>query len=140
MHALASTGDYEKAEHEDVASIATGIAGDKGQVHVAFGTPPAAGLAGPDEVARAMDEQIIRNYRLHNSNLFAWKMLHGGSDDLPLDAASHRGSSDEAAFTARMQALPAEHREYALGIYANIIASKLEYCGSNDPEAWQFAG
>ncbi len=122
LHELATNGSYEKAEHEDVASIATGISGDKGQVHVAFGTPLGAGFDTPEQVAAEMDRQVIQNYCLHNTNLYAWRMLHQSDPELPLQDLA--GSCSEERFKQRMQAIPPAHRDFALGIYANAIASK----------------
>jgi len=125
LQQIAAAGSYEKAEHEDVASIATGIRGDKGQVHVAFGTPLGAGFESPDAVAAELDRQIINNYQLHGTNLFAWRALHGATASLPEGLNAPSGSCDEAAFQRRMQMIPAEQREYALAIYANAVQSKL---------------
>lgn len=123
LHELATTGSYEKAEHEDVASIAAGIKGDKGLVHVAFGEPLDERFATPELVAAELDRQIVRNYRLHKTSLFAWRALHGAEP--PLSPGEMPGSCSEKEFTRRMEAIPAPQREYALGIYANAIASKL---------------
>ena len=126
LHAMASSGSYEKAEHEDVASIAAGIAGQKGQVHVAFGQPLGAELDSAEAVAAAMDRQIVSNYQLHSTNVYAWRWLHGDSAPLPADAAAVTGSCSEAEFRQRIEAMPAGQREYALGIYANVVAGKLD--------------
>ena len=132
---VAATGHYEKAEHEDVASIATGISGEKGNVHVAFGTPLGATFDTPEQVAEEMDRQIIENYQLHSTNLYAYRMLHGTDPDMNLDVLA--GSCSEAAFERRIQALPSSQRDYALGIYANAIVSKLALrdAGSASPIA-----
>lgn len=117
-----TTGSYEKAEHEDVASIAAGIRGDKGLVHVAFGAPLGNQFETPELVAAEMDRQIIRNYRLHKTSLYAWRSLHKTEPPIALDDAP--GSCTESEFKKRMDAIPAPERDYALGIYANAIASK----------------
>ena len=118
LHAVASSGGYEKAEHEDVASIASGIAGQKGQVHVAFGQPLGDGLDSPEAVAAALDLQIVNNYQLHSTNLYAWHWLQGDVATLPANMGSVSGSCSETEFRQRIEAMPVEHRDYALGIYA----------------------
>lgn len=123
---LARTGSYEKAEGEDVASIAAGIAGSKGLVHVAFGQPLAAGLDDPQDVAAAIDAQVVGNYRLHRTNVLAYQWLHGDSAPLPDSARDAPGSIGEQAFRERIEALPEAHREYALAIYANSVVAKLQ--------------
>src|SRR5690606_6685643 len=69
LYEVAERGTYQKAAHEGLASIALGIAGDKGAVHVAFGAPLAAEYADADAVAAAVDEQIWRLYALHPTNM-----------------------------------------------------------------------
>lgn len=125
LQQLATLGNYEKAEYEDVASIATGIAGDKGLVHVAFGTPLAPDLESPDAIAAALDEQVIANYRLHKTNLWAYARLHGEDAPLPRGSENAPASCSETEFQQRIDNMPAEHRDYALAIYANSVVSRL---------------
>ncbi len=130
LYEKATHGSYEKAEHEDVESIGKGISGDKGCVHVAFGELLEGEFADADAVAAAIDKQVISNYVLHPTNFFAYKLLHG---DYPEGGVGSRGElfkadqmsyQQEQSFKARIDALPVEHREYALGIYANSIDCK----------------
>lgn len=118
-----STGSYHKNELEDVASIGHGIAGHKGRVHLHFGVPLGDGLQSPQAVAAAIDEQVLRGYRLHPSNLFAYRRLHGRGAPPGVDIAP--GSCSQRAFDARIEALPAQQRQYALAAYANALVSKL---------------
>ncbi len=122
----ATEGRYEKGEQEDVASIGLGITGDKGRVHVTFGTPLGAGLETADAVAEAIDRQVVEGFQLHPTNLFAYQMLHGESAPLPDDLPVERGDCDREQFRARIAALPEPHRPYALAIYANAVVSKLQ--------------
>jgi len=129
LYELDAHGSYQKAEHEDAASIAKGIAGKKGNVHVSFGTPIEGDFNDADEVAAAIDRQVIENYVLHPTNFFAYKLLNGdypagvySAQHLPFK--SGQLVNEERAFNTRIDALPAAHRKYALGIYANAIDSK----------------
>ncbi|MEO1078468.1 MAG: 1-acyl-sn-glycerol-3-phosphate acyltransferase [Pseudomonadota bacterium] len=119
----AATGSYAKADREDVASIGQGISGSKGRVHVAFGTPLGAEHESPDSVAAAIDAQILTHYRLHPTNLWAYRELHG---ELEKSLETQDGSVSEAAFAARIAAMPAEDRPFALASYANAVRSMLE--------------
>jgi len=125
LYQLASQGNYEKGEQEDVASIAQGIAGEKGRVHVTFGTPLGAGLDTPDAVAAEVDRQIISGYCLHPTNMYAYRMLHGADAPVPGDLYLEEGDCSQAEFEARIAAMPEAHRPYALAIYANAVVSKL---------------
>ncbi|MFT7130685.1 MAG: hypothetical protein ACI89U_002811 [Gammaproteobacteria bacterium] len=127
-------GSYEKTEHEDVGSIAKGIAGNKGHVHVSFGQPICGEFEDAGQVATAIDEQIVGHYVLHPSNFIAYKMLNG---HYPEGVYSARGvafdidglEQVERDFRSRIDALPALHRKFALGIYANTIDSKNQFAG-----------
>lgn len=123
------TGAYEKAAQEDVASIGRGISGHKGCVHVHFGEPLAAGLADAAAVARAIDEQVLRGYRLHRSNLLAHQRLHG-ERALP-ELSISEGSCSARAFHARIDAIPEAERPYALAAYANALERTLDL---SDPQ------
>ncbi|MEM0955539.1 MAG: 1-acyl-sn-glycerol-3-phosphate acyltransferase [Pseudomonadota bacterium] len=133
LEALARTGEYEKAEHEDVASIATGISGNKGRVHVAFGQPLQGSYETPEQVAAALDASIIQNYHLQATNVYAWRMLHQGENPSGLEAVP-AASCDEQAFTQRISALPAAQQAHALAIYANAIVSKESLVDSDSPK------
>jgi hypothetical protein len=124
-------GRYEKGEQEDVASIAQGIAGEKGRVHVSFGTPLSGGLDTPDAVASEVDRQVISQYCLHPTNLYAYRRLYGEDAPVPQEVYLEEGDCSEAAFDARIETMPDEHRPYALGIYANAVVSKLALAESS---------
>ena len=126
LSAFAQHGAYEKAEHEDVASIAQGIAGSKGRVHVAFGAPLGDSYDTPEAVAQEVDRQVLDLYHLHPTNLFAYRRLHGDAAPLPTLPEPGSGSCSETQFNARIDAMPEAHRPYALALYANAVVSKLE--------------
>lgn len=118
-----SAGAYEKSEQEDVASIGRGIAGNKGRVHVHFGTPLGSNFESPGEVAAAIDAQIIRGYRLRPVNLWAYEALEGAGDP-GLEIAE--GSCTRGAFDGRIDAMSEDERPFALASYANALRSTLE--------------
>jgi len=125
LYMKSAHGHYQKGEQEDVASIARGIAGDKGRVHVSFGTPLSGDFDTPDQVAAEVDRQIIGAYCLHPTNLYAYRRLYGRDAPVPAELYLEEGDCSEGDFAARIDALPEQHRPYALGIYANAVASKL---------------
>ena len=134
LYQRASQGAYQKGEQEDVASIGRGIAGDKGRVHVSFGTPLGAGFATPDEVAAEVDRQVVSGYCLHPTNIYAYEMLNPGAPALPDTLTAEPGDCSREQFEQRIAAMPEPHRPYALAIYANAVVSKLALrSGSPDP-------
>lgn len=129
LYTVATAGSYQKAENEDIASIAAGITGVKGDVHLAYGEPLTVLPDDADAIAALLDRQINSNYVLHPSSFFAYHELHGhfpagryGAKQTVFDAAQledHR-----AEFAARLASCPPEHRPYFLANYANAIVSK----------------
>jgi len=80
LAAKARDGQYRKAEHEDILSIASGIKGWKGRIDLHFGTEVSSQLADADAVAAEIDRQVVKNYRIQPSNAVAYEKLTG---DLP---------------------------------------------------------
>jgi len=130
LHHQRNLGGYQKEEHEDVKSIAMGIAGQKGHVHIAFGSVLDVHYDDTDQLVAEIDRQIVSNYVLHATNCFAYEILHGVAPavnytekNIPYDPSSL--SEQKAEFLARMDSIPAEYRDLALAMYANPVVSKL---------------
>ena len=119
---LAAGEDYVKAEFEDVSSIARGITGEKGCVHLHFGEPLPANLS-VEGVVAAVDQQMAEHYRLYQTNRWAWEWLHG--ERLPGAIVFHEGSMTEQSFRARLDSVPDEHRRWLLAMYANPVSRRL---------------
>jgi hypothetical protein len=124
-----TNGAYEKEEHEDARSIALGITGQKGRVHVAFGSMLDADFENMDAVVAEIDRQIVANYHLHPTNCFAYEALYGQAPDVKVGVeqkpyAPQAYTQEKADFMARMEAIPAQERDIALGIYANPIVNQ----------------
>ena len=125
-----TAGKYEKGDQEDVMSIAKGIAGQKGHVHVAFGEVLGDGFADSDAVTDEIDRQIRSHYLLHPSNCLAYADLEGSTPPL---AVGESGRSFDAAeepdarthYDLRLQAIPSEYRHIVTEMYANPVRNKL---------------
>jgi hypothetical protein len=125
-----TTGSYQKEEHEDIKSIATGITGEKGQVHIAFGSVLHGDYQDNDDVVEEIDRQILANYVLHASNCMAYQQLHGKVPAVDYTSKHLAYNPDDvtekrAAFDARLLSIPAEHRDIVLAMYANPVVGKL---------------
>lgn len=128
--ARASGAGYQKAEHEDLASIAVGINGHKGHVHIHYGEPLGADFDSVAEVAAEVDRQIQSGYVLHPSNVAAWRQLNPGNDD-PLPAGYPPrpvlNDADAAAeLERRLAGLDDTLRQQVLQMYANPVNALLE--------------
>ena len=123
---LAYGAGYEKAPFEDLESIAQGIQGQKGHVHIHFGTPlNQPSLSVPDAVS-LIDNAMVANYRLFKTNFWACEALGYAIDESERDAAV--ASITQSAFLARFDELSEAERQQALEMYArpvlNVMASK----------------
>ncbi|MEM9397253.1 MAG: glycerol acyltransferase, partial [Pseudomonadota bacterium] len=119
---LETTGSYKKTGDEDVSSIGLGISGSKGRVHVHFGTPLQQGFESPEQVAAAIDDQIISGYRLFSTNHWAYNRLYGQIDPPP---GLEVGSVSRSTFEARIDAMPAREQRFALANYANALRNAI---------------
>jgi hypothetical protein len=122
---LAFGAGYEKAPFEDLESIAQGIQGQKGHVHIHFGIPlNQASLSVPDAVS-LIDNAMVANYRLFKTNFWACEALGYATDESERDAAE--ASITQSAFLARFDELSEAVRQQALEMYArpvlNVMAS-----------------
>ena len=121
---MAYGAGYEKAPFEDLESIAQGILGQKGHVHIQFGTPlNQASLSVPDAVSR-IDDAMVANYRLFKTNFWACEALGHVIDESERDAAE--ASITQSAFLARFDELSKAERQQALEMYARPTLNAMD--------------
>ena len=124
----AETGDYQKAEGEDDLSIAQGITGHKGRVHVSFGSEITQPSADAKQLALAVDAQILANYRLFPVHYLAYAQWAERDNSLTVPRAEDLFSAAELTtaqqqWQQRLQACPAEDQPYLIGQYARPVAN-----------------
>ena len=125
-------GSYEKGEQEDAQSIADGIRGEKGRVHIAIGSELVADFQTVEEVAAAIDAQIVSLYQLFPSNYYAYDAVYNSDSQAQALAEKHGWlmpgmRSQRAFFEARAENIEASHRPFMLKMYAECLKRKLEY-------------
>ena len=113
-------GEYEKKRYEDLISMTRGLKARKGRVHLAVGTPVKGDFSTPEEVAREVDRQIHLNYKLWDTNMFAYDYLEK-SDRF----ASELSDFDGDEFLSRFAHLSPVVRDFVLNSYANPVRSRL---------------
>ncbi len=118
--AVQRTGERTKRPFEDLISMAQGLKGDKGRIHISFGTPIAGEYADSEAVAAEVDRQIHTIYKLWPTNLFAYDYLEGSTR-----FAEHYADFDSKAFLRRFRATRSAVRSAALNAYANPVRSYL---------------
>ena len=122
---LAFGDEYEKRQFEDLDSIAEGITGQKGRVHLQFGTPIAADSLSVTEAVRLIDEQMAENYRLFQTNVWAYEALGGAETDVLPEVES--ASLSHAEFMARFNDLTSLERNLAMSAYAKPVFNWLHH-------------
>lgn len=130
----ATTGRYQKAEGEDIRSIALGISGYKGRIHLNFGQVLNQAFTNPDEVAAALDDSIIGNYHLFHSNWLAYQELHGGDADGLFDSQKVSPKT-RAEFERRKALCDQQTLPFWLAQYANPVVAKLQHQRSRNSAA-----
>jgi len=129
--------EYVKEENEDMNSVVTGMFGQKGRVHIAFGTPINNTIKSVDEgnltnneivdvFVTEIDKQIYNSYRLWPNNYIAWDMLNNSSkfQDKYTEKEKQEFESYVNKNISDIDGNKSEILEIALGIYANPINNK----------------
>lgn len=129
LYIKATEGKYIKAEGEDDRSIALGITGHKGRVHVHFGKPIITGFDDSKELADLVDKQILGNYHLYPVNYLAyamWDRADTGLNVPTIETLFTKEQIDEASIEwhKRLAACPEEHKPYLIMQYAYSVYNK----------------
>ena len=108
-------GAYTKRPNEDVQSIAMGIMGWKGRVHLHFGEPITDIPETPQALASIIDHQIILGQRVFDTARLADALLNQSPlpDDLLPDVQDR--------FHSLISGTPKKYRAKLLEIYANPL-------------------
>ena len=122
----ATAGQYDKSEDEDMKSIVQGIVGFKGRVHLSFGKPLGGDLETPEEVAAAIDRQIIGGFRIFGTHVDAFTRL-GGDDETAwlANAMADYSSVARQRFNERLEVCSERERRFVLEMYSNPVLSRL---------------
>lgn len=130
LHQKQTQGEYVKDEHEDVRSIAKGITGFKGRVHLAFGEQLGAQFNDTDSVVAEIDRQIQTLYVLFPTNGIAYELLYDKKPDVMVTEdqvafCSQSWPKERAELVARMANLNDDERTLFLLAYANPVSAQL---------------
>lgn len=131
LSAIAESGQYQKPVGEDLLSLVKGLGEFKGQVYLRFGEALQGDFESPEEIANALDRQLLDNYQLYYVNYWALEQLAaepgadtGGYADTWRALGSTIHPATTAAFEARLADCPAAHRRQWLEMYANPVVNK----------------
>ncbi|MBB3104952.1 1-acyl-sn-glycerol-3-phosphate acyltransferase [Azomonas macrocytogenes] len=129
LYIRATTGTYSKAKGEDDTSIALGITGYKGRVHIHFSPPMTQIPEDAKQMAAALDRQILQGYRLFPVHYLAYAMWMKREPELQVPAAHELFGRQELAkaedeWNKRLNACPNEHRPYLIQQYAMPVRNQ----------------
>ena len=130
LYEIEKNGSFIKTDESDITSIVTGMIGFKGNVHVAFGEELNLGTDDPNEIAATVDEQIIENYQLSETNYLALEQLKKDGL-LPLHRIRGLGEGEDISASARikfenrLESVEVGLRKHLLLSYANPVLNKL---------------
>jgi hypothetical protein len=129
LYIRATTGSYIKAPGEDDVSIALGITGYKGRVHVNFAPPITELFEDTKALAVEMDRQILGGYRLFPVHYLAYAQWVDADPQLAVPLARDVFPAAELAraeeeWQRRLNECPAEHRPYLVLQYATPVRNQ----------------
>lgn len=129
LYIRATTGSYTKVPGEDDVSIALGITGYKGRVHVNFAAPISELFEDTKQLAIEMDRQILSGYRLFPVHYLAYAQWVDADASLNVPKADDVFTADELAkareeWQRRLEACPQEHRPYLVLQYAMPVRNQ----------------
>jgi len=139
---IASKKNYIKSENEDLNSILGGVMGQKGRIHYAIGKSMKQEMAkiSPEipnneqlqQLARMIDVEIFKNFRLWPNNFLAWDRLNNSSK-----FKSYYGAKEVKAFDKKIEVLLKETKSLGgtddefirlyLSLYAQPLQNKLNH-------------
>ena len=135
LTAVEQQGSYQKPAGEDLLSLVKGLGEFKGKVYLRFGERLQDDFQSPEEVANALDRQILDNYQLYEVNYWALSRLASepsspsASDRYQDTWQALRGLvsfQDTSVFEARLAACPADHQRKWLEMNANPVVNKYQ--------------
>ncbi|RMO92665.1 Phospholipid/glycerol acyltransferase [Pseudomonas syringae pv. philadelphi] len=129
LYIRATTGSYTKTPGEDDVSIALGITGYKGRVHVNFAPPITEYFEDTKQLAIEMDRQILGGYRLFPVHYLAYAQWSDADPEIEVPKAEALFPADELErakdeWESRLAGAPAEHRPYLIQQYATPVRNQ----------------
>jgi energy-coupling factor transporter ATP-binding protein EcfA2 len=129
----ATSGTYEKGEHEDIQTIGAGITGFKGRVTVAFGQPlnQLSDETTADEIAALIDQQILSHYEIRPANVLALRQLEPALDfdASAFNVSEHDIAAQRSVFEQRLANSDEIYHSQFLSAYAAPLKRKLAAMG-----------
>ncbi|MCQ4315089.1 1-acyl-sn-glycerol-3-phosphate acyltransferase [Stutzerimonas zhaodongensis] len=129
LYIRATTGSYSKAPGEDDTSIALGITGYKGRVHVSFGKPVTEVPEDAKQLAVDIDQQILGDYRLFPVNYLAYRIWNDRDPEITIPDLGDLFTPAEieraeAEWGKRLAGCPSVQQPYLIQQYATPVRNQ----------------
>lgn len=129
LYIRATKGAYNKAPGEDDVSIAQGITGYKGRVHINFASPITELFEDTKQLAVEIDRQILGGYRLFPVHYLAYAQWADADPQLQVPAAAEVFPAAElekarAEWLRRLRECPVEQRPFLVLQYATPVRNQ----------------
>ena len=111
---------YVKKKYADVLDLVRGLRLNKGNVHIQVGTPLGDGIEDAAAAVRETDRQIHVNYKLWDTNYFAYDYINGTK----MFESEYAGMNTRS-FVRHYRHLKPEVRDFVFREYANPVISML---------------
>ena len=111
----------EKTKTMDLVSMWTGMKGAKGRVHMHFGEPLEGSFENDKDVARVLDREIHRGYKLWPSNYVSYDEINGAGK-----YAEKYTEEERERFLGRYRKLGKPVQELVLKAYARPVHNQEE--------------
>jgi hypothetical protein len=118
LFTLSSNNEYLKDEREDLKSIADGVIGQKGNVHLSIGSPLQFNNdADYEQISNVITSEIKSSYKLHSTNIAACRMQ--GIDSQSNDFTEEEINNSIKYLEDRMHAIDDDMQKFFLAQYSN---------------------
>jgi len=122
---------YKKKKYADVLDLVRGLRMNKGNVHIQVGTPlDGNAITDVRAAVREIDRQIHTNYRLWDTNYFAFDYINGTER-----FADKYADMNTKAFVKHYKHLKEDVQDLVFRGYANPVISMLNETESSDEQA-----
>ena len=122
---------YKKKKYADVLDLVRGLRMNKGNVHIQVGTPlDGNAITDVRAAVREIDRQIHTNYRLWDTNYFAFDYINGTER-----FADKYADMNTKAFVKHYRHLKEDVQDLVFRGYANPVISMLNETESSDEQA-----
>ncbi len=119
---------YKKKKYADILDLVRGLRMNKGNVHIQVGTPlNPESITDPRQAVREIDRQIHTNYRLWDTNYFAYDHINGTTR-----FADKYQDMNTKSFIRHYRHLKPEVRDLVFQGYANPVISMLNETENRD--------